>query len=134
MISKQMINGNRAEKDVGLIFKKHGFWVHNFAKSQSGSQPVDIVAIRENESWLLDVKNLRKEDISFPFSRIEPNQLTCFDYARNFAKIKNLGIAICHENCENGAFWLSYDRLLQLIENGSKSVKLRDLELLEKYL
>ena len=134
MISKQMINGNKAERDIGLLFKKHGYWAHNFAKSQSGSQPVDVVAIKENECWLLDVKHLRQKDISFPISRVEPNQWACFDYARNFAKIKNLGIAICHQNSEIYAFWLPYDKLLTLKQNGSKSIKLSDLEALEELI
>ena len=134
MISKQMRNGNRAERDMGWLFQSKGFWAHNFAKSQSGAQPVDLVAIRGNECWLLDVKNLRAEDISFPISRIEPNQWACFDYARNFAKIQNLGIAICHENSQILAYWLPYDKLLGLKQNGSKSVKLSDLEALEDLL
>lgn len=134
MISKQMKNGNRAERDIGWLFQTKGFWAHNFAKSQSGAQPVDFVAIRENESWLLDVKNVRSQDVSFPISRIEPNQWACFDYARNFAKIKNLGIAIRHENSEIYAFWLSYDKLLEMKEKGQKSIKLSDLEALEKIL
>ena len=134
MISKQMTNGNRAERDIGLLFKKHGFWAHTFAKSQSGSQPVDVVAIRENECWLLDVKHIRKEEVSFPFVRIEPNQWSCLDYARNFAKIKNVGIAVRHENDEIFAYWLSYDKLLSMKQNGSKSVKLSDLEVLEELL
>lgn len=134
MISKQMTNGDRAERDIGLLFKKHGYWAHVFAKSKSGSQPVDVVAIRGNECWLLDVKHLRKEEVSFPFARIEPNQWACLGYARDFAKIKNLGIAVRHENSENFAFWLSYDKLLAMKQNGSKSVKLSDLEVLEELL
>lgn len=131
MNSKQMKNGNKAERDIGWLFQAKGYWAHNFAKSQSGAQPVDFVAIRGNECWLLDVKNLRAQDISFPISRIEPNQWACFDYARNFAKIKNLGVAIRHENSEIYAFWIPYDRLLWMQENGVKSIKLSELDALE---
>ena len=134
MISKQMKNGNRDEELVLRTFQKHGFWAHNFAKSHNGSQPVDVVAIRENTCWLVDVKNVREQEISFPFSRIEPNQLTCFDYARTFANIKNLGVVICFEKLDLRPLLLTYDKLLEMESKGLKSVKMSDLEALEEYL
>lgn len=134
MISKQMKNGNKSERDVGWLFQANGFWAHNFAKSQSGSQPVDLVAIRGNDCWLVDVKHVREEESSFPFSRIEPNQLTCFDYARNFAKIQNLGFVICFERFDLKPLLLTYDKYLEMDKKGLKSVKMSDLEALEEYL
>lgn len=134
MISKQMENGNRDEELVLKLFQKHGFWAHNFAKAKNGSQPVDVVALKENVSWLVDVKNVREKEISFPFKRIEANQLTCLDYARNFSKIKNLGFVICFEKLDLRPLLLTYDKYLELEENGSKSVKMSDLRPLEEYL
>ena len=131
---KQLKNGNRDETLVVDLFRKHKFWTHNFAKDSSGAQPVDVVAIRNNESWLVDVKNVRKEDVSFPFSRIEANQLTCMDFARNWAGIKNLGFVICFERGELKPLFLTYDKYLELVKQGCKSVKMTDLEELEVYL
>ena len=131
---KQLKNGNRDETIVVDLFKKHRFWAHNFSKDSSGAQPVDVIAIRKNENWLVDVKNVRKEDVSFPFSRIEPNQLTCMDYARNWAGIENLGFVICFERGELKPLFLTYDKYLEMSQNGCKSVKMTDLEELESYL
>lgn len=136
--SKQLKNGNRDEKLICELFKNKGYWAHNFAKSSSGSQPVDIIAVKGNilrdEVWLLDVKNVREQECSFPFKRIEPNQLACFKYARSFANIQRLGFAICFERADLKPFWLSYDKYLELNEKGQKSVNLSDLEPLEDLL
>ena len=134
MKSKQMINGNKGESSVLPIFKKHGYWCHNFAKSSSGAQPVDVVGLKKNTNWLVDVKYIRAEDASFPISRIEPNQWACFDYARNFAGIENLGIVICSERNDLKPLFISYDKLLEMKEKGQKSIKISDLEGLEELL
>ena len=131
---KQLKNGNRDEKLVTEVFRKHRFWVHNFAKDSSGAQPVDVIAISGKGSWLVDVKNVRKEDVSFPFSRIEANQLTSMDFAKNWAGIENLGFVICFERSELKPLFLTYDKYLEMSQNGCKSVKMTDLEELESYL
>jgi hypothetical protein len=134
MISKQMINGNKGENSVLPIFKKYGYWCHNFAKGKAGEQPVDIIALKKNISWLADVKYVRVEDASFPISRIEPNQWACFDYARNFAGIENLGIIICSERADLRPLFISYDKLLEMKKTGQKSIKISDLKGLEELL
>lgn len=134
MNCKQLKNGNRDENIVINLFKNHKYWAHNFAKDSSGAQPVDVIAIKENCNWLVDVKNVRKEDVSFPFSRIEPNQKTCMDFARNWARIKNLGFVICFERSNLKPLFLSYDKYLEMSEKGLKSVKMTDLEELEGLL
>ena len=131
--SKQLELGNRDERLVAQIFKKHGYWSHIFAKSSSGSQPVDIVAIKHDSCWLVDVKNV-EEGISFPISRIEPNQWACFDYARNYAKIKNLGIVICFKKGDLRPLLIEYDKLIEMKEKGLKSIKMSVLKGLEEYI
>lgn len=108
MTSKQLKNGNKAESEIAKIFHQFGFWVHIFAKNNSGSQPVDIVALRSDESWLVDVKNVRSEDASFPFSRIEPDQKTSMDYAATFANVKNVGFVIVFDREEEDPKFLPY--------------------------
>lgn len=131
--SKQLQYGNRDEKLVIQVFRNKGYWAHNFAKSSSGSQPVDVIAIKENTCWLVDVKNV-ENGISFPISRVEPNQWACMDYARNFAKIQNLGVVICFEREQLDPLLLEYDKLLELKNNGEKSIKMNELKRLEEYL
>lgn len=133
MGAKQLKNGNRDEDLVVSIFKKHGFWCHNFAKGKTGEQPCDIVALKENQIWLVDVKNVEK-GVSFPINRIEANQWACFDYARNFAKIKNLGFVICFERDDLKPFFLEYDKALEMDKTGQKSINMSELKGWEEYL
>lgn len=131
--SKQLQVGNDAERFVKEIFKKYGYWAYNTPKGKDGSQPVDIIAMKANLNWLIDVKHVRQEEISFPFSRIEANQLTCMDYAKNFANIKRLGFAIVFERT-NACVFLPYIKYLELKESGRKSVNSAELFALEAYL
>lgn len=130
--------GNSKEQDVCNLFRTHGYWAHAFAKGRSGSQPVDIVAVRGGKTvivWLLDAKNVRKEEPSFSLSRIEPNQWATLAYAHDFAKIdlKYLGFAIFFERM-NEFYWLSYEKALDMNKTGIKSVNFHDLRKFEEVL
>ena len=132
--SKQLTVGNRDEQLVANLFRKYHFWCHIMAKDASGSQPVDLICLRRNEGWLVDVKNVRSQEMSFPFRRIEPNQLTCMDYASNWAGITNLGFAICFERDDLRPLFLSYSKYMEMSGKGEKSVKMTDLDPLEELL
>ena len=132
MNSKQLQKGNETEKLVCDLFKKYGYWSHILQKGKDGGQPVDIVALKNNINWLVDAKNV-EEDISFPFSRIESNQLTCMDYAYNFAGIKRVGFVIYFARV-NKICYLPYLKFLQLKENKRKSVRYDELYDMEAYL
>lgn len=99
MKSKQLEAGNLAERDVAKFFQGKGYWCHVFSKSQSGSQPVDLIAVKGYDGivdlWLCDVKNVEAQNASFPFSRIEPNQESTLRYAKEFANLTG-------DNCHLG--------------------------------
>ena len=126
--SKQLELGNETEEEVAKFFKKNGFWSYITPKKVSG-QPVDIIAIKGNVSWLVDAKHLSiKDKSSFPFSRIEANQVDSLTYARNFSGVKNLGFVICLENDYSKFFFLSYDKYLEIEQSGRKSAKISELQ------
>ena len=131
--SKQLQVGNETETVVKNIFKKHGYWAYNTPKSKDGSQPVDVIAIKNDISWLVDAKHVRVEEVSFPFSRIEPNQITCLDYAKNFAHIKNVGFVIYFERQQKCVF-MHFNKFLEMKKQGKKSVNISELLDLEAYL
>lgn len=124
---KQLDVGNEAELKIGEFFRSKGYWAHIFGKKITG-QPVDIIAARENDVWLVDAKHLRKQETSFDFERIEANQRDTLGYAKYFAKIKNLGFCIYSEKFPKTIFYLSYDKLIELEEKGRKSVKFEEME------
>lgn len=131
--SKQLQVGNEAEKIVQELFKQYGYWAYITPKGKDGSQPVDIIAMKANSNWLVDVKHVRTEEVSFPFNRIEANQITSMDYAYNFSNIKKVGFAIYFERI-NRCVYMPYIKYLDLKKNGRKSVNVNELYSLEAYL
>ena len=133
--------GNKTEHTISSVFRKKGYWVYNCPKSSTGSQPVDLIAIKGKTNtdtcivWLVDGKHVRSNEISFKLERIEPNQWISMKYASEFAciNIENIGFAIEFER--SGMFYyLPYKKALELDKNGEKSIKLYELATLEDKL
>lgn len=133
MIKKQNIVGKQAEFNVASLFKKNKYWALNIPKTVAG-QPFDIIACKEDIAWLVDVKHLEANKASFAFERIEPNQRTSMSYAKVLAKMKNLGFVIEWERDVSRHFFLSYDKLIEMEENGLKSVRIEELEVFDDLL
>lgn len=70
--------GNTKEKIVANELSRLGYWVHIFAQNKQG-QPFDIIAMKNNQVLMGDVKSCLKG--RFDFSRIEPNQFTSMELA-----------------------------------------------------
>lgn len=127
MGKQQLEIGNSAEECIANFFHDKRYWAYILPK-KIGGQPFDLIASKKNETWFVDVKHLEAEKVSFSFDRIEPNQWTSFRYARNISEIKNLGFVILWQKCPKTPFYLSFDKLLDYVENGDKSVKIERLE------
>ena len=122
--SKQLQVGNDAEQYIADFLFKKGYMSIIIPKKMSG-QPCDIVACKGGkEAWMIDAKHLSKNEASFSFDRIEPNQLTTMMIAKNFANMNNLGFVIKWDREESKLFFLSYEELVDLKKNGAKSVKI----------
>lgn len=130
--SEQLRVGDSTEEEVCKIFKKYNYWAHIMQKSTSG-QPVDIVACKGGQNFLIDAKHIVYSKKSFTFSRVEDNQSISMDYAYNFAKIKNVGFVIGIGDFERFLF-LPYIKYRDCIIKGLKSIKLSELEDFEEVL
>lgn len=65
--------GNNFEKELAEILRKKGYWVTFLTpKTHVGSQPCDLIAIKNNKSTLIDCKTC--DTHLFPIKRIEQNQ------------------------------------------------------------
>lgn len=126
-MGEQIKIGTKSEKNLVKVLRNFGFWVYNVPVKING-QPCDIIAIKEKTVFLIDSKHTAKRP-SFPFERIEPNQISAMSYARDFAKIKNVGFAIYFERDGNW-YWMSFNEFLDNQEN-KKSVNINELTLLE---
>lgn len=124
--------GSTTEKTVVNALRQKGYWVYNTPMKANG-QPVDIIAIKGNVSYLMDAKHIRENDVSFTFNRVEPNQITTMLYAMDFAKIENLGFAILFERT-GAIYWLDFKKFLESQKNGKKSININELELFDNVI
>lgn len=120
--------GSATERKITGILRDERYWTYNCPKSLSGSQPVDIIAIKGaglglSKAWFIDGKHVDAKKISFPFSDIQPNQWATMDFAANFAGIdkKRMGFAIEFERLGD-IFWFPYDMALDMANSGKLSV------------
>ena len=121
--SIQNIVGNETEKQVAELFHKNEYWAFVIPK-KIGGQPFDIIASREKDTWFVDAKHLEASKASFPFDRIEANQITSMNYAYKFANItENLGFAIKWDRTDT-IYFFSYKYFCELKSQGKKSVKM----------
>lgn len=118
MINKKI--GNDFEQELCEILADTGFWVHNFANRKNG-QPADIIAVKNNKSFLIDAKVCSFE--VFPFRRIEDNQhlamdiwIECGNTAPYFAL-----------RARNDVYMVPYDTIKDLIKKGKKQLNFEDM-------
>lgn len=69
--------GDDFEKEYARILKNKGYWVTFLTpKRHIGSQPCDLIAIKNDKAILIDCKTCKTH--LFPISRIEENQRQAF--------------------------------------------------------
>lgn len=64
--------GTEFEREVVRLLSKQGYWVHFITPNESGSQPFDVIASKNNEPLVLDCKTSVTK--WFRFDRLEENQ------------------------------------------------------------
>ena len=136
MGKKSYENGKRGEGIVSDYLSNHFYWVHNVQRRPNGSQPVDIIAIKENNPILLDVKyvSASKKDY-FSFSDVQADQETSMEYAMTYSSIKKVGFAIVLEQDEDTPRYLDYDTYTNArYLNGNEGIHALTLPPLEEIL
>lgn len=122
MINKKKI-GNDTEKKALELLSDLGYRCHLFSYNSNG-QPCDVVAMKNDRAFLIDVKHCSEN--RFEFKNIQPNQRTCFEYAEQCGNTK-CGFMIFFERY-NVWRWLSYERLCKFDSYDFKSVRIQDCE------
>ena len=113
--------GNEYENKLLDLLQKHGWWCHRFAYKPEG-QPCDVIALKDNNYLLIDVKHCSKT--RFPFADIRSNQKTCFKLAKQKGNTNN-GFAIYFEPVKEWR-WFDYEELEKMERNERKSVNYTD--------
>lgn len=66
--------GNEFEREFAKLLSDKGYWITMLTpKNYIGSQPADLIAVKENRACLIDCKTCN--NYLFPLSRIEQNQI-----------------------------------------------------------
>ena len=69
--------GTDFEQEVCQWLKEHQWWVHFFSPDRTGSQPFDIIAVKDGLAIAIDAKTSSTH--RFSIDRLEENQKTSFD-------------------------------------------------------
>lgn len=109
--------GNDYESKLIELLAKNGWWCHLFAYKPEG-QPCDVIALKDNQYMLIDVKHCSAK--RFPFKDIQTNQKNCFKLATQKGNTNN-GFAIYFEQTKEWR-WLDYSDFAKMEQEGYKSV------------
>jgi len=69
--------GTAFEKRMVDYLSQRGYWVHFISPDNRGSQPFDIIAVKDGLALALDCKTCK--DKIFRISRLEENQIMAFE-------------------------------------------------------
>lgn len=113
--------GNKFEKDFCEQLASDGYWAHFMGGSKNG-QPADIIAVRNEEAYLIDAKDCQND--IFRFSRIENNQDTAMRYWEMCGN--NQGLFAL--NTSEGIYMLQYGKVQALQCMGVKQLNMNDIK------
>ena len=113
--------GNSFEKEFAEILQKKGYWVTLLTpKQHTGSQPMDIVAGKNNIIYCFECKTVHSKYKRFSLERLEQNQILAYK------KLKQTG----NDNYFLVVKWNEkeiYKIPFQNIDLKEKSVELKDI-------
>lgn len=69
--------GTAFEREAVKRLSSKGYWVHFITPDNSGKQPFDIIASKDDKPFVADCKTSATK--YFNFSRLEENQVMAFD-------------------------------------------------------
>lgn len=97
---------------------KRGYWALQIPKNREGSQPFDVIAMKNSNTIAFDCK-VCKERL-FPLYRIEPNQWSAFELMLNRTNA-NIGIAAYYKD---QVWFINYLLLRHAKKAGVKTISI----------
>lgn len=79
--------GSEFEQKFCMYFFRQGYWAHFLNPAPDGSQPFDVILIKDGNAIAIDCKTV--EGKRFPLDRIEPNQESAFRLMENCGNTDN---------------------------------------------
>ncbi len=69
--------GTFFEKEFVKLLGSNGYWAHRMAEAEDGSQPFDVIAVKDKIAYAYDCKTCDAK--TFSISRLEENQILAFE-------------------------------------------------------
>lgn len=69
--------GNDFEREFVKLLTEKGFWVHFIEPKPNGSQPFDVIAVKNNDAYVFDCKTCVSK--WFSIDRLQDNQVMSFE-------------------------------------------------------
>lgn len=113
--------GKVTEFKIAQFFSDKGYWVYQCPKTEAG-QPADLIIAKDNIITLVEVKHCKNN--RFTLNRIEPNQLTTYDFYKTKGNT-NHKILI---KFKKGVYMMDFSYIKEFISQGYKSITVADLE------
>ena len=117
---KQYKVGKDFEEQLCWLLSDNGYYVIYNEKGIEGSQPADIIAIKDNIATLIECKNLENKTGIFNLNRLEANQWLAYKRLKETHN-SNMIVAI---KWDNNIYFINFD-LLQFF---NKSIDLKKIE------
>lgn len=114
--------GNSFEEELCNLLSQNGFWAYNAINKASG-QPADVMASRNNTSYLIDCKVCSKDE--FPLSRIEENQ---YNAMMLFNKCGNKETYFALKFSDDSVYMVHSIPLFIALNNGVKTIRKSDIK------
>lgn len=121
MISNKKL-GSYFEQEFCEFLSKKGFWAHFINPNRNGSQPFDVIAVKDGIAYAFDCKTCVRE--TFSIARVEENQALamkkwsrCGNKNAYFAVLHNEEIYLVtyKELINNGSVQLDENHLFQQV-------------------
>lgn len=117
------MTGPEFEKYFCEWAKRFGWWALCIPRSQTGSQPFDIIAVRDNSILAVDCKVISSNSRVFPLNRIEDNQWLAFWSLRKRSESAIIGVVVWHDLTRHMCF-ITYEELIAAVKAQQKSIPL----------
>lgn len=69
--------GGKFELELVALLGGQGYWAHRFAEAADGSQPFDVIGVKNKIAYVWDCKTC--DSAVFNISRLEQNQIFAFE-------------------------------------------------------
>ena len=113
--------GSSFENEWASALQRRGGWVHKIAPSESGSQPFDLLHVRNGRAVGYECKTVNS--YRFPLSRVEDNQYYAY---KGFGH--HIPVTFVFRHKDGDVYEIGAEYVMAAIDTGRASIDIREGE------